>query len=153
MVIIEEASVLRSLTHRNDADYRLIYLLEDAVQKRIHNIYMARHYHGIPPFFEEIIFDMCDIAVLLWVKRLENIGIMEVDAPKRVRVIEETGDPDLAIEYLREYAPTNYLDEFQRDIRLYLLMNHLNFFEKPFNRFEATFRESRLINPTIIQVW
>lgn len=144
---------MQSLIHHHDVDYRLIYLLEDAVRERIDNIYMSRSHQRIPPFFEEIILDMCDLAALLYVERVGQTGTLGHLDMEYISIIRQTGDPELAILFLQQHAPSNFLDEFQRDIHLYLLAHNLNFFLRPFNRFEATFRESRLINPTIIQVW
>jgi hypothetical protein len=144
---------LQSLIQHNDVDYRLIYLLEDIVQRRISDIYLSHSSRLIPPFFEEIIFDMCDVAVLLFAERVKELAVLNNEDMRHVNEIAKTGDPELAVSFLQRHAPETFLDEFQRDIYLYLLANNLNFFKKPFNRLEASFRESRLFNPTIIQVW
>lgn len=147
---------MQSLIERKDVDYRLIFLLEEHIVRRIRDFYFSRRSHGLAPFFEEIMFDMCDLVVLLFVEYMKDEGrTNELDAVQydTIEHIRKSGDPDLALEFIRVHTPSNFLDLFQRDMYLFLLNNQLNFFMKPLNRYEATCRESRLLNPAIVQVW
>lgn len=145
--------MLQTLMERHEADYRLIFLMETAFCARINDVYLARGAFGNAPFLEDVIFEMCDLAVLLFVEHMHTPELFNTLDLFHIEQIRQHGDPEMAVEFINKYIPPTFLDLFQRDVYLYLLANQINFFVKPINRAEATFKESRLLNPTIIQVW